>query len=127
MIVVDASVLVEALLVGGRAAARLEGEDLHAPHLVDAEVTSAIRGRLLGGHVDVALATAAVQVLARFAIERYAHPPLLFRVWELRANVTAYDALYLALAERLAVPLITADAALATCPGLRTSVEVLPL
>ena len=127
MIVVDASVLVEALLVGGRAADRLGGEELAAPHLLDAEVTSAVRGRLLGGHVGLDLATAAVGILARFAVERYPHPPLLSRVWELRSNVTAYDALYLALAEALDAPLVTADAALAACPGLRTSVEILPL
>lgn len=127
MIVVDASVLVEALLVGGPATDRLVGEELHAPHLLDAEVLSAVRGRLLGGHVEAVLATAAVGALGRFAVQRYPHPPLLGRAWELRSNVTAYGGLYLALAEALGAPLVTADAALATCPGLRTSVEVLPV
>lgn len=126
MIVVDASVVVEALLVGGVAAVRISDTDVHVPHLLDAEVVSAIRGRTLGGHVGVDLAGAAVRVLGELEMERHSHVALLGRAWALRANLTVYDALYVALAETLDVPLVTADAGIAACPGIRTAIELLP-
>lgn len=126
MIVVDASALAEALLCGGPAADRLAGDDLHAPHLVDAEVASAVRGQLLGSVIEEPLARAAIATLGRLELYRHAHVGLLPRAWDLRANLTVYDALYVALAEALSVPLVTADARVAQAPGVRTVVEVLP-
>lgn len=124
MIVVDASVLVESLAGEDGRAGRLDGEELHAPHLLDAEVAHVLRKRHRLGLVDVLIATGALADLSQLAITRHAHVPLLDRVWELRDDLTAYDALYVALAERLGAPLVTADARIAGCPGLRTSVEV---
>ncbi len=129
MIVVDASVLVVALASdgpdGGRHRDRLKGERLVAPHLVDVEVVAAWR-RLAGvGRLEeqrLALARADLRALA---LERVPHGPLLERVWELRGNLTPYDATYIALAEMLDVWLVTADAKLAGAPGPRCAIEVL--
>lgn len=126
MIVVDASVMVEALLVGGTAAVRISDAEIHAPHLLDAEVASAIRGRTLGGHVEVDLAEAALRVLVQLEMDRHGHAGLLARAWGLRADLSMYNALYVALAETLDAPLVTCDAAMAACPGIRTTVELLP-
>lgn len=126
MIVVDASVLASALVVDGPAVRRIAEEELHAPHLVDAEVAHALRGQCLGGRLDGTIATAAVRSLGELDLTRHAHPLLLERAWALRENLTVHDALYVALAEGLDTVLVTADARIARCPGLRTSVEVLP-
>jgi predicted nucleic acid-binding protein len=126
VIVVDASVLANALVLDGPAARRIAAEDLHAPHLVDAEVAHALRGQCLGGRLDDDIAAEAVAGLAEFQLTRHPHPLLLGRVWALRHNLTAYDALYVALAEGLDAVLVTSDARIAGCPGLRTSVEVVP-
>jgi predicted nucleic acid-binding protein len=99
---------------------------LCAPHLVDAEFLSAIRWNLQHGRLQ---ASRAPKVLARFAtadILRYPHGWLFDRVWELRDNMTPYDALYVALAEELGEVLVTRDARLAKAPGIRARVEVLP-
>lgn len=130
MIVVDASVIVASLLstagAGARARERLRLDpDLHAPHLLDVEVAAAMRRRVRLGQTDVALATEALADLADLAALRWDHEPLLTRVWELRENVTVYDAVYLALAEVLDAPLVTGDARLARAPGIRCQVEVL--
>lgn len=125
MIVVDAAVVVEVLVAGlGPATDRLESEDLHAPHLVDAEVLHVLRCRARRGELDPELADAAVDALGLIAVRRHPHVILRARVWQLRQNLTAYDAHYVALAERLGAPLVTGDARIAACPGLRVSVEV---
>ncbi|MGJ7440011.1 type II toxin-antitoxin system VapC family toxin [Aquipuribacter sp. MA13-6] len=126
MIVVDASVMVEALLRGGRSRDRIAAADLAAPHLLDIEVAAAVRGQLLGGVVETALASAALQAYRRLEVDRFDHAGLLSRVWELRGNLTAHDATYVALAEALAVPLVTGDARIAAAPGLRAAIEVVP-
>ena len=129
MIVVDASALIEVLL-GTRAAGILaerlfaDGETLHAPHLIDVEVAQVLRRYALAGTLGADRGAEALEDLADFPIARYPHQPFLFRMWELRHNVTAYDAAYLALAEALDAPLVTRDAKLASSAGHRARIEL---
>lgn len=130
MIVPDASVLLELLLrtgLGRSLEDRLLGPSvtLHAPHLVDPEVSQVTRRWTLRGDLTEGRGGQLLDDLARLPLERYAHRPLLPRIWELRANVSAYDATYLALAEALDAPLLTRDRALGSVPGCRVDVEVL--
>ena len=130
MIVADASAILEVLLrteAGAVAERRLlrRGETIHAPSLIDLEVTQVIRRYSRRGDVSAGWARSAIQVLVAFPMERYGHEPLLLRIWELRENLTAYDAAYVALAEALRCPLLTGDARLASAAGVRASVEVL--
>jgi predicted nucleic acid-binding protein len=125
MVVIDASVLVDALLVAGPARIRLTSENLQAPELIDAELLSVLRRlalahKLQEGHALQALATA-----NRLGLRRHPCRSLWPRAWDLRTNLSAYDALYVALAEQLDAPLLTADARLARAPGLRCPVQVL--
>jgi predicted nucleic acid-binding protein len=130
VIVADASTILELLLrteAGGIAERRLlrRGETVHAPSLIDLEVTQVIRRYTRRGDVTSGWARSAIQVLAAFPMERYGHEPLLLRIWELRENLTAFDAAYVALAEALRCPLLTGDARLAGAAGIRTTVEVI--
>lgn len=111
MIVVDASAMVEALV--GRAPAdgllhALSG-DVHAPHLLDVEVTSVLRGLERGGVIPPEAALTALDDFSAFTIVRHDLAPSAERVWALRHQYTAYDAAYLALAEQLRAPLVTCD------------------
>lgn len=124
---VDASVLVDALGRRQRVQVRLIDEDLHAPHLLDAEVAHALRSMVRRGTVTETRAAAALADLQRIELDRHGHRELLPRVWELRHNLTVYDGLYIALAEKLDCPLLTLDGRLAAAPGHRVTVEVLPL
>ena len=129
MIVVDASALLEVLLrtpAAARVARRLfaRGESLHAPHLLDVEVAQVVRRYWRAGEVAGDRGHEVLEDLAAFPIERYAHALLLPRVWELRHKVTAYDAVYLALAEAIGATLLTRDARLASVPGHRAAVEL---
>lgn len=129
MIVIDASAMIELLLRTPRAtrvAARLAAgaQTLHAPHLIDLEVVSALRSLEARKLVPSADATAAVGDLLAVPLTRYPHDALLSRTWALRGNLTAYDAAYVALAEHLAAPLLTCDAQLAAAPGLRITVDL---
>lgn len=130
MIVVDASVIVTALADDGpdgeRQRARLAGERLAAPHLLDVEVVSAWRRHAVGGGFDERRLQLARDDLRSLPIWRVPHMPLLERCWELRANLTTYDAMYVALAELIDAPLVTLDARLADAPGPTCSIEVLP-
>ncbi|GAA3556870.1 PIN domain-containing protein [Microlunatus spumicola] len=126
MVVVHSSVLVGALLRHGQTRERLAEEELHAPHLLDSEVTSALRGLVLGNRLDAGTAGRALVGLQSASLTRHPAGPMTERVWGLRANLSAYDALYIALAERLGCPLLTADARIARAPGLRCPVDVLP-
>lgn len=126
MIVLDASAMVEAL-IGRDVADELLGaltDGIHAPHLLDVEVMSVLRGLLLGGKLDPELAEEARRDHFAFAITRYETPPLADRVWQLRYQFTSYDATYLALAEALEAPLYTCDAKLLSS-GHRARVHVL--
>ncbi len=129
MIVVDASVLAPALADDGddgdRARARLLGAELVAPELIDLEVASMVRRQLQRGHLDERRSRLALRDLARLPIARARHRPLLPRCWELRESLTVCDAAYVGLAELLGAVLVTADAGLASAPGLRCRVEVI--
>jgi predicted nucleic acid-binding protein len=129
VIVVDASVILEVLLVTAEAPAietRLfaPGETLHAPHLIDVEVAQVLRRYTRSGELTAERGAEALTDLADFSLTRYPHTVLLPRIWELRENVSAYDAAYLALAEALAAPLVTRDRTLAGAPGHGASVVV---
>ena len=129
MLVVDASVLVVALADDGadgdRARERLKDEELAAPELVDLEVASVLRKQLAAGSLDSRRAQLGLADLTDLAIRRAPHLPLLARCWELRANMTIYDAAYVALAEAFEVSLLTADSRLARAPGPRCRIDVL--
>lgn len=126
MIVVDASVVVDALVGTGGTRTRLAGEDLAAPHLLDAEVANALRNRTRTGDLEADSAGRALSDLAALEVERFSHVHLLTRVWELRDNLTVYDALYVALAETLEASLVTLDTRMASAPGTTAVIEVLP-
>jgi predicted nucleic acid-binding protein len=98
---------------------------VHAPEIFDLEVVSALRRFLRRGSIEAGAADAACDGLARMAVFRHPHEPLLPRVWELREHFTPYDAAYIALAEALDAPLLTLDAGLADSPGHGARVEVL--
>lgn len=126
MVVVDASVLVNALLINGAARARLADANLQAPDLIDAEVLSVLRQLVLAGRLTEQHALSALTTSQQLGLRRHASRHLWPRAWELRSNLTAYDALYVALAERLGATLLTADARAARAPDLQCSVEVMP-
>ena len=130
MIVVDASALLEFLLqtpIGTRVEARLfrKDDELHAPHLVDVEVTQGLRRLVRAGEVSAVRAADAIADLADLDLHRHPHLDLLTRAWKLRENVTAYDAMYVALAEALDAPIVTCDTPLAKAPGHRARIEVI--
>jgi predicted nucleic acid-binding protein len=130
LIIADASFLVMALgddgLDGTQARARLHGEELAAPHLVDVEVTSVLRRSVLTGTITEQRASQVLQDLTDLTMERVTHTTLLRRVWELRANLTAYDACYVAVAELFHAPLLTYDAKMANASGARCAFEDFP-
>ena len=129
MIVVDASVLAPALGDDGddgdRSRARLRGETLIAPALIDLEVASVWRRQLSAGQLDARRARLALDDLAALPMQRAPHAALLDRCWELRDNVTIYDASYVALAESFNVPLVTSDRRLARAAGPRCTIELI--
>jgi predicted nucleic acid-binding protein len=129
VIVVDASVLAPALADdesgGDRARARLAGETIAAPELIDLEVVSVVRRAARAGRLDERRSAQALADLGALPLRRASHLPLLDRVWALRENLTVYDAAYVALAEALGTPLLTADSALVDAPGVGCPVELL--
>ena len=129
MIVTDASAVVLALAddgaSGDAARQRLDGQRLIAPELLDVEVISAWRRHVAAGLLDQGRAAMARADLREMPVERVSHRHLMERCWELRDNLTVYDACYVALAEVLEVPLLTADQRLANAPATRCEIEVL--
>ena len=130
MVVVDASVIAPALSVdehvlGEHLRERLERERLVAPASIDLEVASAWRGQVRAGQLPDRRAEAALADLAALPLERVPHGPLMRRIWDLRDNLSAYDASYVALAESLDTILLTGDKRLARAPGIRCEVELL--
>lgn len=130
MIVLDASALIELILAtqtGRLVAERIAdpAEGLHAPHLVDIEVVQALRRYAREGEIDPETAAVALDDFRALDLQRYAHEPILGRVWELRQNLTAYDAVYVALAEVLGAVLLTADGGISRAPGVACKVELI--
>jgi predicted nucleic acid-binding protein len=129
VIVVDASAVLEALLRSAAAKAVEErlfasGQTLHAPHLIDVEIAQVVRRYAVNGEIDHERGRAALADLADFPLRRYPHDFLLPRIWDLRNNLTAYDAAYVALAEALDAPLLTRDRRLAAAVGHRARIEL---
>jgi predicted nucleic acid-binding protein len=129
MIVVDASAMLEVLLRTPAAKAVEKWlfdprQTLHAPHLLDIEVAQVIRRYSANGEIDSERGHASLADLADFPLHRYPHDFLLPRIWDLRNNLTAYDAAYVSLAEVLDAPLLTRDRRLAAAAGHHARVEL---
>ncbi len=128
--VIDASAVIEMLLGLDNADAVIQrafsqSETLHAPHLLDVEVAQVIRRYWRAGDLTATRGEEALRDLGDLPIHRYAHEPLLGRMWQLRNNLTAYDAAYIALAEGLDAEFLTLDKALSRVPGVRVAIEVI--
>jgi predicted nucleic acid-binding protein len=126
VIVVDSSAIVHAFTVDEPDEAlllTLSSETLHAPHLLDADVLHALRGLELGAKISNERANHARETYSQLAIERYAMIGLAERVWSLRRNLTAYDAMYVALAEALDCPLATTDTRLGAATGHQAEIR----
>jgi predicted nucleic acid-binding protein len=130
MIVLDASVTVEYLLqsvMGAQVLARLRDphDIIHIPHIMPLEVCQVFRRMVQAGVTPHERAREALADLGDLAAVRHSHEPLLPRIWELRDNLTAYDAAYVALAETLDAPLLTLDAKLASALGHEAQIELM--
>jgi predicted nucleic acid-binding protein len=129
VIVVDASVVATALVDdeadGAAVRDRLRGERLTAPEVVDLEVLSVIRRLFAAAVMTQARADQAVNDLSALPLERASHRPLLARCWQLRHNLSPYDAAYVALAEALGTTLVTGDVRLSQAPGATCPIEVI--
>ena len=128
MIVIDASAMLDVLLrtpAAGAIEDRIfaSGETLHAPHLLDLEVAQVLRRFTISGTMRADQGLSALEYLRDFRITRYAHTIFLPRIWELRANMTAYDAAFVALAESLGATLLTRDRKLSKAPGHDALIE----
>lgn len=129
MIVLDASAALEWLLqtpAGQKIEARIfsRNESLHAPHLLDLETAQVLRRLVREGALSASRAEEALDDLQELRLTRYPHFVLLTRIWQLRHNLTAYDAAYVALAETLGASLVTRDARLSSASGHKAQVEV---
>lgn len=132
MIVIDASAAIEWVLQtakGAQVENRIfrktsELPRLHAPHLLDVEVAQVLRKHVAKGLLSEGRGQTALQDFLQIPLLRYPHEFLLERVWALRKNLTAYDAVYVALAEALDMPLVTCDANISEAPGVRARIDV---
>jgi predicted nucleic acid-binding protein len=130
MIILDASAVVDLLVEPATQNAELRARVrtasvVHAPHLMDAEVTNALRRKVLQGRVDQVTARRVIRRLAAMRVKLWPHRPLLGRAFALRSQLTAYDAIYVAMAEATGATLVTRDARLARTTGHRARIELL--
>ena len=128
--VLDASGAIELLLntaAGKRLSARLadESEAVHAPHLIDMEIAQVLRRYVRHGMLSERTGALALERWRSLDVERYSHEPFLGRVWQLRDNLTAYDAVYIALAEALSTVLVTGDRKLVGAPRVGVAIELI--
>jgi predicted nucleic acid-binding protein len=128
MIVLDTSAMVE-FLVGTDSTAEsiralVTGEKIAVPHAVDLECASTLRGLVNGGKLPPDEGERALHLLGRMSLRRYAHTPLLPRIWQLRHNIWPYDAAYVALAESLSAELVTLDGKIEKVPGITCTVRI---
>lgn len=132
MIVLDASAAVDVFLNLGEAARireRIRSEDsgdsggIHVPHIFELEVLSTLRRLVFSSDISESEASRAINALSEMKLARYPHTPFIERIWELRENITAYDAAYIALSETLDAPLVTTDGRLARAPGHHARIE----
>jgi predicted nucleic acid-binding protein len=126
MIVADASVIYESLTGSTSAQAVLADEQTQVPTVADIEVASALRKRVYLGQITANEGWRALETYRWMAVTRHSTFAFFDRIWELRDNLTAYDAAYVALAEIIDCPLVTADARISRAPGLRCAITVLP-
>ncbi|HXP80089.1 MAG TPA: type II toxin-antitoxin system VapC family toxin [Verrucomicrobiae bacterium] len=129
MIVLDASAAIEWLFqspIGRKIDHRMfvPSESLHAPHLIDVEVAQVLRRYVRDKTITAQRGQEALEDLRDLPLSRYPHDFLIPRIWELRATLTAYDAVYVALAELLGAPLLTCDGKIASAPGHHAKVVV---
>ena len=129
-VVLDASIVVEVVLAsatGRQVMTQLVAQNavLHAPELLDVEVLHVVRRALARQQLTAARAEQALGLLEALPLARHKHAPLRRRCWQLRANLSAYDATYVALAEGLGARLLTRDARIAKVIGLGADIEVL--
>jgi len=132
VIVLDSSAAVEWVLqtpLGLHVQRRVRNAagDLHAPYVLDIEFSQALRNLVRGQLITPSKGAAALNDFDDLSLHRYVHLPFLRRIWELRDNLTAYDAAYVALAEALRVPLVTCDRKIAAAPGHHARVEWITL
>ena len=130
MIVLDASALVEVILrtpTGAAIEQRMisSAETLHAPHLIDIEIAHVLRRYVAKGNIDAKRGREAIDDVASLSLRRYGHAGLLPRVWQMRDNLSAYDAVYVALAEVLKATLLTCDRRLASAAGRQVRIETM--
>lgn len=126
MIVIDASAALAALLNDGQARSLLAAERLHTPHLVDSEIASGLRRQVQRKQLSESDGWNALSTWRRLAVTRYPIYGLFERVWEVRDNMSAYDAAYVALAETLDCALVTADTRLGSSGQARCPITVVP-
>jgi predicted nucleic acid-binding protein len=127
MIVLDASALLDVLLRTPAASTidrRILGQTLHVPHLLDIEIAQVVRRYTTRAQISSARGYTALTDLGDLPLRRHAHYYLLPRVWQLRDNLSAYDATYVALAELLDAPLLTRDSRLASAAGKYVAIEL---
>jgi predicted nucleic acid-binding protein len=126
VIVVDASAALSGLLNAGQARVALTTEQIHVPHLIDSEIASGMRRHVAVRALTPDAGWAALDTWRRLGVTRYPVFALLDRIWELRDIMSAYDAAYVALAEALDCPVLTADARLSRAPGPRCAITIVP-
>ena len=126
MIVADASLIYESLTGSPAAQALLADEQIQVPTVADGEIASVLRKRVRLGRISAEEGWRALETYRWMGVTRHSTFAFFDRIWELRDNVTAYDAAYVALAEAIECPLVTVDARLSRAPGLRCAVTVVP-